>query len=137
MSRKKVPQTASFKVTNFLPCLFLQQGCQTCIQCARKNSSRYKLHSEIEITTNLIGLIAEKCSKFEKKFTLLEQKLLSSVVGTEIYMSTCFFAKSIFLRQTFIFENLLDFNKKIQFYSFRGFFREIFVSFPSSGKIKI
>ena len=133
---KKSHKTPSFIVPKFYHASVLQQGCQTCIRCARKNSSRYKLHSEIEITTNLIGLIAEKSSKFAKKFTEMEQKLLSSVVGTKIYMSTCFFAKSMFLRQTIILENLLDFNKKIQFYSFRGFFREIFVSFPSSGKIK-
>ena len=87
---KKSQKTASFKVTKFLPCHFLLQGCQTCIRCARKNNS---LHSENEKISTVLGLKAEIVSKFQKKMTGFEQKRFGSVVRTEIYMSKCFFCE--------------------------------------------
>ena len=118
------------KQSNFCRAIFLQQGYETCIRCARKNSSRYKLHSENEITTTLIGLIAEIFSNFDKKFTELEQKLLSSVVGTEIYMSTCFFLRKVYFWGKYLISKISwIITKKTQFYAFRGSFREIL--FPS------
>ena len=78
---------------NFYHASFLQQGCQTCIRCARKNSSRYKLHSENEVISTVIGLKSGIFSKFQKNLTEFEQKLFGSVVRTEIYMSNYFFCE--------------------------------------------
>ena len=87
---KKVPQNG---LANFYRATFSQQGCQTCIRCARKNNSRNKLHSENEIISTVIGLKSGIFSKFQKNLTDFEQKLFGSVVRTEIYMSKCLFCE--------------------------------------------
>ena len=84
------------KQSNFCRAIFLQQGCETCLRCARKNSLRYKAHSENEITTTKIRLIPENFSNFEKKLTEFEQKRFGSVVRTETYMSKCLFCEKYF-----------------------------------------
>ena len=81
------------KQPNFYSATFLQQGCQTCLRCARPISSRYKLQLEIETITIVIWLIAENFSKFEQKIHGVWKKLFGSVVGTKIYMSTCLFCE--------------------------------------------
>ena len=88
---KSPPKRPVSKLPNFYRATFLQQGCQTCIRCAQKYSSRYKLHSENEIISTEIGLKAEIVSKFQKKVTEFEQKLFGSVFRTEIFMSNCLF----------------------------------------------
>ena len=90
---KKSHKTPSFIVPNFYHASFLQQGCQTCTRCAPKNSSRYKLYSENEIISTVIGLKAEMFSKFQKNVREFEQKLFGSVVRTKIYISQCLFCE--------------------------------------------
>ena len=103
----------------------MQQGCQTCIRCARKNSSRYKLHSENERIPTVIGLKAEIFRNFRKTWRSLSKNSLAALWEPKFTCPSTYSAKSILLRQLFKFENLLDFNKKTQFYAFRAFFREI------------
>ena len=85
------------KQSIFCRAIFLQQGGETCLRCARKNSLSYKVHTENEIITTKIGLIPENLSNFEKKLRESEQKRFGSVARTETYMSKCLSCEKYFL----------------------------------------
>ena len=100
------------KLPNFYRATSLQQGSQTCIRCARKNSSRYKLHSENEIISTVIGLKLKFFRNFRRTWRSLSKNFLAALSEPKFSCPSVYFAKSIFLRHLFNFENLLDFNKK-------------------------
>ena len=111
--KKNVPHNSQSQSNQvFTVPFFVQQVCQTCLPSSRNNTSRYKLQLENEIITTVIGLIAEKFSNFEKKFTEFEQKLLAALSEPKSTCPHVYFAKGIILKQKFNFEILLDFNEK-------------------------
>ena len=125
----KSHKTPSFIVTKFLPCKLFATGMsnmytvcpeeQFKVQTPLRNWNNYKLN----------------WTNSWKMFKVWEK---IHGVGAKIFKQRCwnrnihvhvFFAKSIFLRQTFIFENLLDFNKKYNSTRSEDFFgRSLFLS---------
>ena len=134
---KKSPKTASFKVTKFLPCHLFATGL----------SNMYTVGPEVQfkVQTSL-----RKRNNFNRNWTkswnCLEISEKIDEVWAKTFWQRCqnrnFHVQLFILRKVYFWGNYLIskiswiLTKKTQFYAFRGFFREIFVSFPSNGKIK-
>ena len=110
---KKSHRTANFKSIKLLPCHFLATGMWNMFTVCPEEQFKVQTSLRKRKNYNHKWTNTWNFSNFEKEITEFEQKRFGSIIRTEIYMSKCFvFAKSLFLRRKFNFENLLDFNKK-------------------------
>ena len=87
---------------NFYSATFLQQGCQTCLRCARPNISRYKLQLEIETITTVIRLIAENFSNFEKNSRSLKKTFWQRCRNQNLHFHVFIFRKVYFRSKSLI-----------------------------------
>ena len=134
---KKSHKTPSFIVTKFLPCqLFATRMSNMYTVCPEQ---QFKVQTSLRKRNNF-----NRNSTKIWNFFVISEKLDGVWAKTfwqrcrnrNIHVHVLFLRKVYFWGKYLISKISWIITKKTQFYAFRGSFREIFVSFPSNGKIK-
>ena len=134
---KKSHKTACFKVTRFWPCQFFATGMSNMYMMWPEE--QFQVQTSLGKRNNFIRNSTKIWNFFvisEKLDGVWAKTFWQRCRNRNIHVQVFFLRKVYFWGKYLISKISWNITKKTQFYAFRGSFREIFVSFPSNGKIK-